>query len=607
MNTKSELEALIARLESGDKPMLSLENKEAMKQRLMAKVRITPHVRLCADSSIFSLAGAVRFLAQKVQMTNVQKAEVKERVTEGIEKVSQKRFFLSNYFSLMRKMASASLLLALGFGLFSFMTATTNVVQAGTFTMLESFNGTVFVKRGNDTLRLKAGMPLMENDELITSADGTAVIRYFDNSVSRMDNDTQLQIKRLAKPAYNSVDTHVEISLISGKIWSRVLNLVESEASFVVKANDLSAEAKKAAFTVDFNDGKVEVGVFNHAVSIKSDGKTEQVLTGEKLVANKGFSDIQQLDKAEKDAVWVTTNMKNDQVYLSQVEQRLLDAKRKVVGSTSGTLDMALFMSFDDVNKKKLELDLAERNFMAAQVRLSDKNLTDVEKAEAQAIMQVFGDKIKDFYGLVDEIALTDKIYAQELKNYVDAKVLVQKKDLSVAIPDTPNYDAKKILDEAQLVGANNEEDKVKLRVDQAADKLAMVEDIKAFGNTELATKVVDDYKQDMTKVVEMVDDLPAGKSELKDEVSLKVADNIDLLKAIDLVPQQKVEEVQRIVAPVIANQIESKVDVVIGGTEKIEVVVHEVIIDPAEVVDGPYGVQIQGEKPLPPLLQDIE
>ncbi|MBI5754463.1 FecR domain-containing protein [Candidatus Peregrinibacteria bacterium] len=588
INIKSELDELIARIEAGDRPVLSVERREAMKQRLMAKVRITPHVRV--DVSVFSLIGAIRLLAEKVRMSLVQRVEVKENLMLKIEEMPQRRFFLSSYFSLMRKTVSAVLLLVLAFGMFSYMTATTNIVQAGTFTMLDSFSGTVSVKRGSATVKLKTGMPLMENDALVTGVDGLVVIRYFDNSVSRLDHNTELKINKLSKASDSPVDTHVEISLIAGKIWSRVLNLVESNASFVVKAKNVSTEAKKAAFVVDLNGGKVEVGVFNHAVSIKTDGKTKQVLTGEKMVVDKGSSDIKHLDKKEKSTDWVKDNLKNDQVYLSQVEQRLLDAKKKVLGSDN-SLNVALLLTFDDVNKKKLELDIAERGFIKAQVKLSDKNITDAEKAEAQATMQVFGDKIKDFYGLIDEIARTDQVYAKELKAYVDAKVLLQKKDLAVAVPDTPGYQAKKILDDAQLVGANNDADKVKLKVDQAADKLAVAEDVKASGNLALATKVVDEYKQDMNGVVKMVDNLSTAQSDLKDQVSLKVADNNDLLKAIDVVPQRKVDEVQKVVEPV---QVEAK-----------EKTVDKV--DPAKVVDGPYGVQLRDGKPLPPLLQDVQ
>ncbi len=587
LNTKSGLEELIAQLEGKDKPVLSLENREAMKQKLMVKISLVPHQR--PSYSIYSLATAVRVLAQKLKIDNVKKAEVKERVMEGIEN-GQRKFF----FGFVQRALSGALVVMIAFGVFSFVGMGNHVVMAGTFTMLDSFSGTVSVKRGGKIVRPKFGTVLMENDNLITGIDGSVVIRYFDNSVSRMANNTELVINKLVKPAGNSIDTYVEISVVNGKIWSRVLNLVESHSVFVVKSKDISTAAKKAAFNVDVDAGKVEVGVFNHAVSISSGNEVEQVITGEKLIVQRGAKNIQQIDAKEKDTNWVKANLSDDRAYLSQVEKRLLEAKRKIA-SASKVVEASEISSFSEVNKKKSGLDLAEKNFVAAQVKLSDAAISTGEKEAAQKAMQDFGQAVKDFYGLVDEVALTDKTYADELRAYVDAKVLIQKRDLPVALPDTPNYEAKKILDDAQLVGVNDEVEKMRLKVDQAADKLSVAEDVKASGNEELAKKVVDEYKQDMTGVAKMMVSLQAGnRADVKEEMALKVSDNMDLLKAIDVVSEQKVVEVQKVVAPLIDTGV------------VVEVKVKE-SVETAEVVDRPFGVTMDGDKPLPPLLQNGE
>ena len=628
----------MSKLEANNKPVFDTERKEALKQRLMSKIKLTPQKvdrPGNVDSvSVFSLVGAIRFLSEKVKLGAVQTAQLKEKVMEKIEQVPQKKFFFSNYFDLTKKLVSSALLVVLSFGMLSFLSVETYVVSAGTFTTLDSFKGNVSIQRAQSLMPASVGMALMENDKVVTGENGSAVIRYFDNSVSRMSNNTEVQINKLVSPNDNSVNTYVEVSLVEGQIWSRVMNLVESDSAFVVKANDVSAAAKKAAFNVSVDDGKVEIGVFNHAVSIDAAGKTEQVLSGEKLVVNNGSRDISQINVAEKDSGWVKENLQNDHVYLTQVEQRLIEAKRQAVGldasgdvSYSNSLkeDALLFLTFDDVKKKKLDLDLAERNFVAAQVKLNDPDISAVDKSDAQAALQKFGDKLKGFYQMVAEVDHTDKTYAKELRDYADSKVLVQKKDLNMALPDSPNYLAKNILDDAQLVGTDNEVDKLRLRVDQAADKLATAEDAKDSGNSVLAGKAVDDYQKDITGVVTMIDNLPKNTPdtpEVKNELATKVSDNLDLLKAINVVPEQKVVELQEIVEPVVAK------DPTTDDTKKPDVVVSAPVdpaaavsapalgvkpattttpIDPTKVVDGPYGVQMQGDKPLPPLLQDIQ
>ncbi|MBP9771102.1 FecR domain-containing protein [Candidatus Gracilibacteria bacterium] len=623
INTKSGLEELMARLESSAKPNLDSARKDAMKQRLMSKIKLSSHQQV--DHSIFSLVGAVRVLAEKVELSAVKKAEMKERIMERIEQAPQTSFFFSNYFSMMKRMVSATLILAISFGMLSFLSVDTYVVSAGTFTTLDSFKGDVSIQRSQSLIPANVGMALMENDKLITGANGSAEIRYFDNSVSRMSNNTEVQINKLVSPNDNSVNTYVEVSLVEGQVWSRVLNLVESDSSFVVKANNVSAAAKKAAFNVEINNGKVEIGVFNHAVSINAAGKTEQILSGEKLVVDEGPKGVSQLKLAERDSGWVKENMQNDHAYLTQVEQRLIEAKRKAVGlNDAGEVsyinslreDALLFLTFDDVKKKKFDLDLAERNFIAAQVKLNDPNILEADKADAQAAMQKFGDKLKGFYQMVAEVEHTDKAYAEELRNYVDSKVLVQKKDLNMALPDSPNYLAKNILDDAQLVGTDNQIDKLRLKVDQAADKLAAAEDARDSGRNELANKAVDDYKKDITGVVLMIDNLPKDAPAVKDELALKVSDNIDLLKAINVVPTQRVVELEQIVKPVVEKDIIIPAAIVsvpaetITETEAVEPVEIVDAVDTAnttEVVDGPYGVQMEGDKPLPPLFQDVQ
>jgi|GEM_PF-1142128 len=618
---KSGLEELMTRLESGNKPMLSEERKAAMKHRLMNKIKLTAHQRV--DHSVFSLVGAVRCLSDKVELSLAKKVEIKERIMDKIEQMPQRRFFFS--FSLLKKMVSAAMVLVLAFGMLSFLSVETYVVHAGVLTAIDSLQGDVSIQRNESFIPASAGMVLMENDKVVTGKDGAAVIRYFDNSVSRMSSNTELKINKLVNTDDRALNTYVEVDLLAGKIWSRVLNLVESDSTFVVKANNVSTEAKKAAFNVEVDNGKVEVGVFNHAVSINAAGKTEQVLSGEKLVVDKNVPTI---GVAEKDSGWVKENLKNDHEYLTQVEQRLIDAKRKAVGldltadvSYNNSLkeDTLLFLTFDDVKKKEFDLDLAERSFVAAQVKLNDPNISAPDKADAEAALQKFGDKLKDFYKMVGEIDHTDKEYAKELRDYADAKVLLQKKGLNMALPDSPNYMAKNILDDAQLVGTDNEIDKLKLRMDQAADKLATAEDAKDSGKTELASKAVADYKKDITGVVTMIDSLPKASPEVKDELVTKVSDNIDLLKAMEVVPSQQVADLQNtlkkpevVVTALPATPVNTAAPAITAApvnptAVESAPVVEEPQLDPTKVVDGPYGVQMKGDKPLSPLLEDVK
>ena len=161
---------------------------------------------------------------------------------------------------------------------------------------------------------------------------------------------------------------------------------------FVVEAMGVSTAAKKAAFNVVVNNKKLEIGVFNHAVEVENAGEVETVVTGEKLVVGNGSSKISELGRKEKNEIWITENLQDDREYLVKVEKQLLQAKRTAVGledaedvsfGSSIKQDALLFVTFDDVKKKKIELDLAERDFMAAQIKLLELDLSEEGKAQS--------------------------------------------------------------------------------------------------------------------------------------------------------------------------------------------------------------------------------
>ncbi len=605
-NVKSgnEMENLMGRLKACNKPYLDNDKKLAIRRNLMSKLDIQPHVR--EEFYLYSLIGAIRLLAEKIWIAPASRVMIKERLMETAEHSSQKRFFWSNFFAFGRRAVSAALIVFFVFGLFSFMNFNISVVNAATFTTLDAFSGNILIERGGRFMSPANGMQILENDQLITGADGSAVIRYFDNSVTRLANDTEIVVNKLKRSEENSFDSYVEVTLVDGRVWSRVVNLVETKASFAVKAMNVYASAKKAAFNVEVDSGKLEIGVFNHAVDVSSDGKVERVISGEKLVVDNGSTKMKTSAGTDKNTDWVKENLQDDKEYLTKVEQQLLEAKRKSVGldnstdvsfETSLKEDAFLFLTIDDVKKKKMELDLAERNFVAAQVKLHDPNITPQEKIEAELLISGFADHVKDFYKVVDEVAYTDKAYSEELKTYVESKILNQKKDLSVVLPDSPAYAAKKMLDEVELLSADTETELVQLKVDQAADKLAIAEDVKERGDAQLALQVVDEYKQDMTGVAEMIDNLEEVKPEVKEEMAERVADNLDLLKTIDVAPA--IVEVVGAAPVAIEDEEDVSDENVLADDGKAD--------EPEIIIDGPYGVEIKGDKPLPPLLQNIE
>jgi hypothetical protein len=301
------------------------------------------------------------------------------------------------------------------------------------------------------------------------------------------------------------VKSYVEVSVVGGALWSKVVNLVEEQSSFVVEAMDVYATAKRAAFNVEVKDDAVEIDVFNDEIDVRTAESADKLVSGQKAVLNSDKQvEIAEISESDRNVAWVSDNLNSDEEYLLEVEARLLAAKMESVGvsavedydfDTSMREGVTLFLTFDDVEKKKVELDLAEKDFIAAEIKLSEEKVLDKdEKVEVEGALSAFSETVEEFYGLVDEVGYADSEYAEELKRYVEDKVLTQKKNLSLISEESPSYEAKVIVDELADIGSDDLEE-VSSVVEPEVSDVVEVE----------GALVEDNVEQEVEKTVEEV------------------------------------------------------------------------------------------------------
>lgn len=597
-----------------NKPHLSDIRKRMIRDNLLNKISLSLETEIKQDLGLFgSLILAIKKLASPIKINNILKASLKERILDAAERHTQKTFFWSNFWSISKKLASASLIFVLTFSLVSFWNMDVSVVRAATFTNLETFNGDVSIERNGQRLVPKAGMKILKNDKISTGASGEAVIKYLDDSISRLSNNTDVHIKELSQLKDNDSQTYVEIFIDKGVLWSKVVNLLESDSSFVVKTKNGFATAKKAAFNVEVNQNTLEIGVFNHVVEVSAKGETGRIVSGEKLILANTRPQITSIKESEKKEEWIRENLASDRQYVAKIEEEKLLAKVEAVGSKpeedisnnqSIKEDTLLLLTFDDLKKQKIKLDLAEKSFIAAQVKLHDPNLSPEQKQKAEEIMTLFAAEVKNSYKLAEKAEKNDPKYSKELKDYLNSKLIAQKKDLSGILPDSPVYSAKKILEELELLKATDESQFAEIKIDQAIEKLAAVEEIKDRGDQELAAEVAGEYKEDINGVIDLLDGIEA--SDFKEELATKVSQDIDILQAIEVVTDQDIGELKDNVESIIAKETPGILieitDITITRDPPKKTTPK--ITEPEKVMEGPYGVTIQGDKALPPMLE---
>ena len=213
-----EMEKLGELIRQVKKPALSDERKNLLKSQIIKN----------APKPLFVY---LKDIVASVVLSPERKAMLKERILTAVEGHSQKSFFWSNFFMFQKKFVSSMLVFAIGLGFFSFTSADVGVVHADTFTTLSDFNGDVVVERGGKNIELERGMRIFEKDTVRTGENGFASIAFFDDSVSRLSSETEVSVDQLVRPDDSYSKSYVEISLESGEMWSRVVNLVEDNSA----------------------------------------------------------------------------------------------------------------------------------------------------------------------------------------------------------------------------------------------------------------------------------------------------------------------------------------------------------------------------------------
>ncbi|MFH1533932.1 MAG: DUF5667 domain-containing protein [Nitrospirota bacterium] len=573
------LKALGETLKGVQKPKLDEARKLALKSRIQSQLEVP-------------LVKAIQHHGARFSLGAVLRARIKENVFVLIEKTQQKRFIITNFFLFQKKFIAAAMLFFMTFTMFMFMGVSNNVVYASEFTTLDSFEGEVHIERDGEMIELEEDMRLYEKDRIITGADGKATVKFFDDSVSRLSGDTEILIDVLHRPVGSTVISYVEIDLINGNMWSKVLNLVEKKSSFVVQSSDIFTATKKAAFNVSVDNMEVEVDVYKNVVDVVTAHEVETVVSGQKAVLNQENNvEVTKIAKEVKESDWVKENLDTDRVYIAEVGETLLAAKVESSGvnvedgfdgENSLTESALLFLTFDDVKAIKMQLDLAEKKLIAAEVKLNDANITIEDKVAVEQAISTYSNIVVEYVNFVENVRITDYEYAEELEQYVVDKLLLQKKNLSLVLPDSPSYGIKAAVEDLEVLVANNLNEEMIVKSKQGLSKLSEVEDALEKGDSDLAKQILDGYKKDvdnMIKVIDSIDDEKEG--DLKNELLDDVKSGMKLL-----------DEMNTDVKIVTDSEIE---DIVVGIGDTTDV--------SEPVIEADYGVIIEGDKPLSPLL----
>ncbi|MCC7432986.1 FecR domain-containing protein [Candidatus Peregrinibacteria bacterium] len=427
------------------------------------------------------------------------------------------------------------------------------ILYAAKITFLEEVKGEVYVNREGNVMSVNSNFTLEEGDLIFTRSGSFVTIRYLDDSVTRLGENTSLEIRRLYVRPDNQVETQVELNLVNGQIWAGVYNLVDQDSKFVVETSNAKAMVNsKAAFELKASQDATTIAVFDNVVDVTSkavgDKKVQPVVSGFKAkVEAHTFLAYDNGVSVEKNTLkqddWAIMNIELDgkhQERLKEEGQKLISDK---VASEESLLSFlgdfkdstkSLF-SNSELEQARSRYISASMGFIKAQQILKDADkIGAANKREATPLLLQFRTTIRELMDDQDRLMKTNENEAKRFYEDLKSDLALQRKGLSLVLPRENLYAAKEMLSEVSSYLATNEIDKKEYLLAKSRSKLYEAQQLIAKNDLKGAEAVMEAYWKGIDKLIsnEQADLTEDGKNALRDLITEQI-DQYKVLTAL--------------------------------------------------------------------------
>lgn len=508
---RKALEKLEKELIMFHKPTLQNTAKQKLKQQLLTSLKNNQQAEIL-PRSFKNLVAAIKQEGNKVHLHPLATVSLKERLLDTIESYRQ-RVLPIPYLKTILTAALLFVFVVTTFFAFPLLPVPTSYARS---TYISDVEGNVFISRGQEILRAMPFSRLQEGDTILTRQHSFATVTFFDDSQSRLSENTQLQIQKLQFLPFNHVASQVELFLQQGRMWGKVVNLVDDDSHFIVQTNNATATVlKKASFDLSEEGNSTKMRVYDNVVDLhysQKENKTplKTVVAGYQAEISNN-NDIIQLQPVNSttfsstgdDMDWISSNLQEDDAYY----QTILQNKKELFES-------------DDINDgfqnnsseygeniplfTNPQIESTKAHFFEAYLDLKkgENLLADGSHKEGLHLLGQFHRALKDFVIQYPELQKMNPEEAKTLQQIIDEKVALQLKDLAAFMPGDRLYVAKEILQQAELSLADSEVEKAKIRLSQADGKLFEIQYLIKKGQLDLAHTMLKNYSDQMSQFV---------------------------------------------------------------------------------------------------------
>jgi hypothetical protein len=306
-----------------------------------------------------------------------------------LQKINKPNYnYFDNFGFFWKKIVSFSLVLVL---VFTFFYPFRNI-EAIAENQIIDFQGEVFKKSlGEEWKKINSLEKILLGDKLKTKANSSLEIQILDNSIIRMDEETELSFSFII---LNNFKNSPLINLKKGKIWSNILPQ-KDKTPFFVDTKFSRINTKYGVFDVEI-DKKTRIRALQNNINIKSylNKKNYDLLleAGYETFIDKNKEVFLPLENLEKDK-WVSFNQEKDKKFFEEKQKEEELELRENLGTLPNNafypvVNVLNKISLDDFEKIKKDLSYVKVLFLEDQEKALDlfkktvKELKELKKEE---------------------------------------------------------------------------------------------------------------------------------------------------------------------------------------------------------------------------------
>lgn len=549
-----ELEQLEKQLRQVGKIEMPVKQQQALKRQLFTSIDQEKEEGLLPQS-LRVVGKSMKEIGERTMLSVPQRVRMKERLLSFIQQTNWLGLAFGPFLNprFLKTAVSSTLLLffvVTSVLIFPFQVPLT---YAARLTYIDQVSGEVFVLRSGKLLEAKKDFSLEEGDILITKKDSFVTVRFFDDSVSRLDANTQLEVKRLYSEPFNPVATQIELMLEEGRVWTRVLNLIDENSHFMVATQGTAAiVTKKAAFDLQTHVYSTTLSVFDNVVDFalgrNYTTETRPVLAGfQAQVSQENGTNVTRIVPVGEGlrgnrevAQWVESNLAKDRIHTAV----LAAETQKDLQNTTVMADV-LQQGDDGEDVKSLvnpEIDRLKDTFMDSyrKLILGETYMMRQQGHEGMELVLNFESTVRSIMARYPELEKQDPLNANLLLSFIQSHIEQQRKDLATLLPGDALYPVKEQLENTTLFLTGSDVEKARMQLSQSEDKLLEVQDLLAKAKFEQAQAVLVRYQRQIDNLVVKVNS--GNASELQDKLVSLFDQQIEQIKVLTTIEKSLFE-----------------------------------------------------------------